>query len=325
MVTLAGLRRSFRLRSDVADDYGQSRGWRVRTRIAARLRESPAALTIALVLAALVSALLEQLVTVASGGWSWIALAQSAMKNVPFALLLAGVVALGRAQRTQHAPGGAVNGPTRRRMSTDELARELSDITDVASELGLIPEAGRPEEWWDDAFEYLDSIRWSLANYVLRGDRTRRLVNHPKLLVELADDDHDELLLAARALRTRADELADQVRYTNTVVSQWLVTHRVAVINPCYLDSNTLFDRCRLGQLDPTSIAEDPLYLLVCHLHDVLEAVQDAGEVEVPALEHLQAQLTLPLRAVQQEVAAAMAYGAAAIGVTRAVARTQVT
>jgi hypothetical protein len=71
------------------------------------------------------------------------------------------------------------------------------------------------------------------------------------------------------------------------------------------------------------SIAEDPLYLLICHLHDILEAVENGGEVEVPALEHLKAQLTLPLRAVQQEVAAAMAYSAATIAVTRAVAKVQ--
>jgi hypothetical protein len=326
MITIVGLRRSFGIRSIVAGDDGRPRVRRLGTRMAARLRASPATLTIALVVAALVSALLEQLITMATDDWSWIALAQSGMKNVPFALLLAGVVALGRAQRTEQAPTGAVNLPARRaQVSTDELVRELSHITNVAGDLGLIPEAGRPEECWDDAFEHLDSIRWSLANYVLRGDRTRRLVNAPNLFAELSDDSGDDLSLAACTLRTRADELADQVLYTNAVVSDWLVTHRVAVVNPCYLDSNALFDRCRLGQLDPTSIAEDPLYLLICHLHDVLEAVEDADDVEVHGLEHLRAQLTLPLHAVQQEVAAAMAYGAAAISVTRAVARTQAT
>ena len=44
-----------------------------------------------------------------------------------------------------------------------------------------------------------------------------------------------------------------------------------------------------------------------------------------PALDHLQAQLTLPLGAVQHEVAAAMAHHAAAIGLSRAVARMQAT
>jgi hypothetical protein len=239
--------------------------------------------------------------------------------------LLGAVVALLRSQRTQLTPTPAMTSRKQHReVSTDELVRELSDITDVAGDLGLIPEAGGLQESWDDPFEYLDSVRWSLANYVLRGDRTRRLVNAPNLLVELGPSD-DALARAGRTLSTRADELADHVQYTNTVVADWLVAHRVAVANPCYLDSNVLFDRCRHGQLDPTAIGEDPLYLLICHLHDVLETLEDSDVADSPALEHLQVQLTLPLRAVQQEVAAAMAYGAAAIGVTRAVAKSQAT
>jgi hypothetical protein len=216
-------------------------------------------------------------------------------------------------------PASPRGGPAR----ADQLARELSDITDVADELGALPPAGRRGDSWDGAFEYLDSMRWSLANYVLRGDRTRRLMNPPSLLVEIADveDIDDELVRVARTLRTRASQLASQVRYTNTVVAEWLVAHRVALANPCYLDSNLLFDRYRHGELDPSAIAEDPLYLLVCHLHDVLESVEESGDVDDPALDHLQAQLTLPLHAVQQEVNAAMAHHAAAIGLTRAVAR----
>jgi|GEM_PF-2691723 len=300
MVTIVGLRRSIGVRS-------ASRIRPIHNRIAARLRESPAALTI----------------TLAAGGWNWTALAQSVTRTVSSALWLGGVVALLRTPRVQHQPRGAVNQPANRaQVSTDELIRELSDITDVAGELGLIPDAGRRDESRDDAFEYLDSIRWSLANYLLRGDRTRRLMNAPNLLVEIESSD-DGLSRAASALCSRADELAGQVRYTNTVVSDWLVAHRVAVANPCYLDSNALFDRCRCGEFDPMSIAEDPLYLLICHLHDILEVVEDSGEVEVPALEHLTAKLTLPLRAVQHEIAAAMAYSTAAIGVTRAVAKMQ--
>jgi hypothetical protein len=304
MVTIVRLRRSF----------GK----------ATRLSDSTATLTIVLVIAALAWALLEQVITVATGGWSWITFAQSAMKNVSFALLLGGVVALLRTQRSQDPPPAIAPPERQRQMSADELVRELADITDVAGDLGLIPCAsGLAEPRDDDTFEYLDAVRWSLANYVLRGDRTRRLVNAPQLLVEPGQGNDDDLACAARTLRTRADELAGQIQYTNTVVSDWLVAHRVAVANPCYLDSNALFDRCRRGELDPRAIGEDPLYLLICHLHDVLEAFED--DVDAPALEHLRAQLTLPLRAVQQEVAAAMAYGAAAIGVTRAVARTQAT
>jgi hypothetical protein len=197
-------------------------------------------------------------------------------------------------------------------------------MSDVADELGSICEAG-PLGDRDGAFDHLDSVRWSLAGYVLRGDRARRLVNPPSLLVELVsvEDTDDELVRAARTLRTRASELASQVRYTNTVVAEWLVAHRVTPVNPCYLDSNLLLDRYRHGELDPSAIAEDPLYLLICHLHDVLESVEDSGDVDDPALDHLQAQLTLPLQAVQREVNAAMAHHAAAIGLTRAVARMQ--
>jgi hypothetical protein len=290
---------------------------------AARLRDSTAALTIVLVVAALAWALLEHVLTVATGGWSWIAFAQSAMKNVSFALLLGGVVALLRTQPPQDPSPAADPHKRPRQVSADELVRELADITDVAGDFGLIPEAGGLAAQWDDAFEYLDSVRWSLANYALRGDRTRRLVNAPHLLVEPGQGNDGDLASAASTLRTRADELAGHVQYTNTVVSDWLVAHRVAVANPCYLDSNALLDRCRRGELDPGAIGEDPLYLLICHLHDVLEAVEE--DVGAPVLGHLRAQLTLPLRAVQQEIAAAMAYGAAAIGVTRAVARTRAT
>ena len=290
MMTIVGLRSSIGFRS-------ASRIRPIHNRIAARLRASPAALTI----------------TLAARGWNWTALAQSVTRNVSIALLPAGVVTLLRTPRVQHQPG-AVNQPASRpQVSTDELIRELSDITD----------AGRQDESWDDAFEYLDSIRWSLANYLLRGDRTRRLMNAPNLLAEIGSSDDDGLSRAASALRTRADALAGQVRYTNTVVSDWLVAHRVAAAKPCYLDSNALFDGCRRGEFDPMSIAEDPLYLLICHLHDILEVVEDSGEVEVPALEHLKAKLTLPLRAVQHEIAAAMAYSTAAIGVTRAVVKMQ--
>jgi hypothetical protein len=304
MVTIVRLRRSF----------GKT----------GRLRDSTAALTIVLIVAALAWALLEQVVTVATGGWSWITFAQSAMKNVSFALLLGGVVALLRTQRSRDSSPAMAPPERHRQVSADELVRELADITDVAGDLGLIPDAsGLAAPWDDDTFEYLDSVRWGLANYVLRGDRTRRLANAPHLLVVPGQGNDDDLACAARTLRTRADQLADQIQYTNTVVSDWLVAHRVAVANPCYLDSNALFDRYRRGELDPSAIGEDPLYLLICHLHDVLEAVED--DVDAPALEHLRAQLTLPLRAVQREVAAAMAYGAAAISVTRAVARIQAT
>ena len=213
----------------------------------------------------------------------------------------------------------------RRPVSAEQLARELADISDIAEELGLMGDIGVGDSA-DTVFDYLDATRWSLADYVLRGERTSRLVNAPNPLVEAAVEDHtertgDALDRAGRTLRTRAAELADQVCRTNTVVARWLVAHRVAVANPCYLDSNVLLRRHHRGDLDPAAISEDPLYLLVCHLQDVLEGAERWGDVDEPALQHLRAQLTLPLRAVQQEMVAAMAYHAAAIGLARAVSQ----
>lgn len=211
----------------------------------------------------------------------------------------------------------------RRQTSAEQLARELSDIAEIAEELGLMGDAGSLAATADCVFDYLDTMRWSLADYVLRGERTRHMVNAPHPLIEAALAEHidDGLHRAAQALRARADELAEQVSRTNNVVARWLVAHRVAIANPCYLDSNALFDRYRRGELDPAAISEDPLYLLVCHLHDVLEAVDDWEDDDAPALHHLRAQLTLPMRAVEQEMVSAMAHHAAAIGVARSLSR----
>ena len=71
---------------------------------ATRLRAGPAALSIVLVVAALAWTLLEQVIAVSTGGWSWNTFAQGAMKNVSFALLLGGVVALLRTQRARKPP-----------------------------------------------------------------------------------------------------------------------------------------------------------------------------------------------------------------------------
>jgi hypothetical protein len=204
----------------------------------------------------------------------------------------------------------------RRPTSAEQLAEELSDIAEIAEEVGEAATA-------DSAFDYLDNTRWSLADYVVRGERSRRMVNAPNRIVDAAVAQHADAALdrCARMLRERSEDLADHVQRTNTVVARWLVAHRVAIANPCYLDTNVLFDRYRSGALDPTAISEDPLYLLVCHLHDVLEAVDEWDDGDAPALQHLRAQLTLPMRAVQHEMLAAMAHHAAAMGVTRTLAR----
>ena len=211
----------------------------------------------------------------------------------------------------------------RRPTSAEQLAGELSDIADIADELGVTGDLRDDADDVCSVYERLDTTRWSLADYLLRGERTRRMVNAPNPLVEAALAEYGDPALgrAADNLRARADELAEQVRRTNTVVARWLVAHRVAIANPCYLDSNALFDRYRRGDLDPTAVSEDPLYLLVCHLGDVLETVDEWAHADAPALQHLQAQLTLPMRAVEHEMLAAMAHYAAAIGVTRTLAK----
>lgn len=211
----------------------------------------------------------------------------------------------------------------RRIPAAEQLAGELADIAEIAEELGLLDEPAYGADAAVSVYEYLDSTRWNLADYVLRGERTRRMVNAPSPVVEAALAEHGDgdLERAARTLRARADELSEHVRRTNTVVARWLVAHRVAVANPRYLDTNELFDRYRRGELDCAAVSEDPLYLLVCHMHDVLEAAAEWDDPDAPALVHLKAQLTLPMRAVQHEMTAAMAHYAAAIGVTRALSR----
>lgn len=176
-------------------------------------------------------------------------------------------------------------------------------------------------EYAETAFDFLDTTRWHLADYVLRGERALRLVNAPHPLVATIGDADDSLTELARVVRIRADALAEQVRHTNGVVSRWLVAHRVAVANPCYLDSNALLDRYRRGDLDPVSVSEDPLYLLVCHLQDVLAAADEWDDPDARALHHVKAQLTLPLRMVRDEMALAVAHQAAAVELSRGLER----
>jgi hypothetical protein len=322
MITIVGLRRSFGFAREPGS--GRSHTRRTCSRLARALRERPAALTITLVAAAAMAALLEQAFSLATGGWSWIAFAQGAMKNASFALLLSGVAMLGRADRRQPNTQADTHRPCGRpEPSTDELVRNLSGIADVAEELELVEAAG--QGLWDESVDVLDSVRWTLAHYVLRGDRSRRLMN-------VQDDTDaaghgsepcDELSAAACELRARATELASHVRHTNVVMADWLVAHRVAAVNPHYLDSNALYDRYRHGTFDPASIAEDPVYLFVCHLTDVLDSFEHGATPDHTAASHVRAQLTLPLRAMREEVSAAVAYGSAAVDVTRVVAKSR--
>lgn len=235
-------------------------------------------------------------------GWDWIGFAQDVARNGVLALGVVGVVALLRMPRpVREQPPSAA--------TTDDLVRELSAVADLADDLEAARITAPARRSPDDTFEYLDAVRWSLANYVVRTDRTR-------------------MLLAAgiaHSPRTGAEELARAVRHTNTVVAQWLVAHRAAVANPYYLDSNALFDRYRSAGCE-AMLPEDPVYLLVCHLHDVFEAFETddesghSGDIDGSLLEHLQVQLTLPLQAVHREVAAMMAHHTAALRAIRTTA-----
>jgi hypothetical protein len=198
----------------------------------------------------------------------------------------------------------------------EQLVRELSEIADVAEVLRMAIQTGFLVTE-DVLFDQLDGVRWSLADYVLCGARTLHLLDETISAAESLDHDHADVALARRALCTRARALSASVRKTNTIVARWLVAHRVAVVNPCYLDSTALFDRLRRGELDPSSISEDPLYLLVCHLQDVLGAAAPWSTDECRPLRHVRAQLTLPLLAVHDEVATAMAHHAAAVCLSR--------
>jgi hypothetical protein len=172
----------------------------------------------------------------------------------------------------------------------------------------------------DDAFVRLDDLRWLLADYVLHGARVRRLVELPVLVESIlgwSADGSD----AQTGLRAAAGDLLSSSRTTNEVMFDWLLTHRVVIPDPDFLDSNALLDRYRRMELEPQLVSSDPLYLLVCLIHDALEAAEQFGpeqsDVEDAMLERFEAQLTKPLAAVELEIAAAMAFNNALVGMFR--------
>jgi hypothetical protein len=168
----------------------------------------------------------------------------------------------------------------------------------------------------DDVFVRLDDLRWLLADYVLHGARVRRLVELPVLVESIlgwSADGPD----AQAGLRAAADDLLSSSRTTNEVMFDWLVTHRVVIPDPDFLDSNALLDRYRRTELEPKAVSSDPLYLLVCLIHDALEAAEQFDNVEDAMLERFEAQLTKPLAAIELEIAAAMAFNNALVGMFR--------
>jgi hypothetical protein len=97
------------------------------------------------------------------------------------------------------------------------------------------------------------------------------------------------------------------------------MAHRVALPDPEYLDSNALLGRYRQLQIEPTSVSGDPLYLLTCHIHDILETVDNLGDLDHPLLDVLETQLVRILTAVDSEITTAQAFNTALISLVREV------
>jgi hypothetical protein len=85
------------------------------------------------------------------------------------------------------------------------------------------------------------------------------------------------------------------------------------------VDTNTLLGRYDRLAIEPTSISGDPVYLLTCHIHDILETVEGLGDMDHPVLEVLEAQLSGLLVAVESEITAAQAFNTALISLAREV------
>ena len=115
------------------------------------------------------------------------------------------------------------------------------------------------------------------------------------------------------AVLAAAADLLQRIKDTNTVTVDWLLTHRVALPDADYLDSNALLGRYNRLDVEPTSISGDPLYLLTCHIHDILETVECVGDVDHPVLEVLETQLARILTTVENEITSAQAFNTALI------------
>ena len=195
--------------------------------------------------------------------------------------------------------------------------REIAELSSFAGYFEHSGVLGRHEgDMADDVFVRLDDLRWLLADYVLHGARVRRLVELPVLIESILGSSADGSD-AQPGLRASADDLLSSSRATNEVMFDWLLTHRVVIPDPDYLDSNALLDRYRRMELEPQAVSSDPLYLLVCLIHDALEAAEQFENVEDAMLERFEAQLTKPLAAIELEIAAAMAFNNALVGTFR--------
>lgn len=216
-----------------------------------------------------------------------------------------------------HAPSGQ---PAEQLTPDDCVAmirREVDELAPLADHLyGMTELAGHHEEVTEETFVRLDDLRWLLGNYVIKGGRVRRLIQLPDLLtsIDLLDPPGArQPQPALEPFRTSAAELLQRIRDTNAATVDWLLTHRVTIPDPDYLDTNALLGRFNLLDADPTAISADPLYLLTCHIHDFLETVERSGQVEHPVLDVLEAQLSRILATIGSEIVAAQAFNAALI------------
>jgi hypothetical protein len=200
---------------------------------------------------------------------------------------------------------------------------EVGELTALADHLyGMIDLAGHKPEVTDEAFVRIDDLRWLLGSYVIRGGRVRRLGQLPRLITSIDQLDRSAALETSPpigAVRAAAAELFQRIIDTNTATVNWLLTHRVSLPDPDHMDSNALLGRYGRLAIEPLSVSGDPLYLLTCHIHDILETVEGLGELEHPVLEVLEAQLTGVLAAVECEITAAQAFNTALISLAREV------
>jgi hypothetical protein len=262
-------------------------------------------------------------------------------------LAVAGLTALvevARSRRSSDKPGPAVAPPLRIELAVSSVptsidtedaatpltpedwvsmaSREVNELATLSDHLYLIMDlAGHEAELTEEAFVRLDDLRWLLGNYVIKGGRVRHLIQLPDLLASIKSADQPGCgpPPGIDTVRASAAELLQRIKDTNTVTAEWLMAHRVALPDPEYLDSNALLGRYRRLQIEPTSVSGDPLYLLTCHIHDILETVDNLGDLDHPVLEVLEIQLVRILTAVDSEITTAQAFNTALISLVREV------
>jgi hypothetical protein len=202
-------------------------------------------------------------------------------------------------------------------------SHEVNELATLSDHLYVMMDlAGHEAELTEETFVRLDDLRWLLGNYVIKGGRVRRLIQLPDLLGSIESADQPGCMLPKPGIdtvRASATELLQRIKDTNTVTADWLMAHRVALPDPEYLDSNALLGRYRQLQIEPTSVSGDPLYLLTCHIHDILETVDNLGDLDHPLLDVLETQLVRILTAVDSEITTAQAFNTALISLVREV------